>query len=54
MMDIGKEIRTIQVDPIQTPVPARETKPQRQTRPAPDRKQPVKPTRKPAKEPAKQ
>lgn len=38
-MDIGKEERTIKVDPITSPIPARETKPARKTIP---RREPTK------------
>lgn len=34
-MDIGKEERTIRVDPITSPVPARRERPARRTIPAP-------------------
>jgi hypothetical protein len=54
-MDIGKEIRTITVTPIETPVPQRRERetPAPARRPSIPRKEPAKPTKAPIREPAK-
>jgi hypothetical protein len=53
-MDIGKPQRTIHIEPIETPIPQRETKPARRERPAPSRKEPAKtPDKTPVKVPEK-
>lgn len=57
-MDIGKEERTIHIEPAQNPVPERVPQPARRTQPAPDnpirRKEPAKaPSKTPVKEPGR-
>lgn len=57
-MNIGKEIRTIEVQPIEEPVPARREReaPSRAPRPAVPRKEPARPgksPRKPVKTPSR-
>ena len=53
-MDIGKEIRTIEIQPAVEPVPQRErTAPSPATRPAIPRKEPAKPGKSPTRKPVK-